>query len=45
MSAYTVTLRRISVAVIALLGFFLLPFGGTAAQLAGWAIKKRDAIG
>ena len=42
MSAYEFTLRRLGMAVLCILAFTLLPFGGTAAGFAEWAIRKRD---
>lgn len=44
MSEWEITPRRLCMALLGLLGFMLLPFGGTAAQLAKWTVEKRDAI-
>lgn len=42
MDEYEITPRRIGMIILGLLAFIFFPFGGTAAGVAEWAIRRRD---
>lgn len=42
MDEYEITPRRIVMIIVGLLAIILLPFGGTAASVGEWVIRRRD---